>query len=237
MNQSNFRILIVEDEILIADNIKRYLTKKGYEVVGIAISYEEAEELFLAEMPDLVLLDIKLSGPRTGIDFARFINEQKELRPFIFLTSQMDSKNINNAKETYPKGYLSKPIRKESLFATIEVVMHKWNEEKEEEEGPSIKLFNGYEHIMTPIKDILYIEAEHVYIKVHLVNGEQVLQRSRFKDFLELLPDDLFLQPHRSYAVNSKLVNKWDNQNVYLNGIGIPISRNRKKEILSQLGV
>jgi two-component system response regulator LytT len=233
MNQSNFRILIVEDEILIADNIKRYLTKKGYEVVGIAISYEEAEELFIKEKPDLALLDIKLSGPRTGIDFAHFINQQEHLIPFIFLTSQMDSRNINQAKETYPKGYLSKPIRKESLFATIEIVMHKWNEEKND--LSNIRLFNGYEHIITPIQDILYIEAEHVYVKVHLANGEQILQRSSFKDLMDLLPDELFLQSHRSYAINFKLITRWDAQNIYVNEVAIPISRTRKKEVFAQL--
>lgn len=234
MSESNYRILIVEDEILIADNIKRYLTKKGYDVVGIAISYEEAEQLFLTEKPDLALLDIKLSGPRSGIDFAKFINEQKSPIPFVFLTSQMDSRNIDNAKETYPKGYLSKPIRKESLFATIEIVMHKWNEEKSDES--TIRLFNGYEYFVTPIKDILYIEAEHVYVKVHLSNGEHIVQRSSFKDLLDQLPSDLFLQSHRSYAINLKLITHWDTQNLYVNEAAVPISRTRKKEVFAQLG-
>jgi DNA-binding LytR/AlgR family response regulator len=234
MDQSKFRILIVEDEILIADNIERYLTKKGYEVVGIAISYEEAEELFIKEKPDLVLLDIKLSGPRSGIDFAHFINQQEHIIPFIFLTSQMDSRNINKAKETYPKGYLSKPIRKESLFATIEIVMHKWNEEKNDHSN--IRLFNGYEHVLTPIQDILYIEAEHVYVKVHLASGDQILQRSSFKDLLDQLPCGLFLQSHRSYAINSKLITRWDTQNIYVDKTAIPISRTRRKEFFAQLG-
>lgn len=232
MQSTNFKILIVEDEILIADNIQRYLTKKGHEVVGIAISYEEATELYLKEKPDLVLLDIKLSGHRTGVDVAHFINEQLHSAPFIFLTSQMDSKNIDRAKKTYPKGYLSKPIRKESLFATIEIVMHKWNDDVEED---TIRLYNGVEYFNVKVTDILYIEAEHVYVKVHMKNGDQIFQRSSFKDLLEQLPNDMFIQSHRSYAINSKSITKWDSQNLYINDIEIPMSRNRKKEILSQL--
>lgn len=232
MQSSNFRILIVEDEILIADNIQRYLAKKGHEVIGIAISYEEATSLYVREKPDLVLLDIKLSGSKTGVDVAHFINEQDYSAPFIFLTSQMDSKNIDNAKETFPKGYLSKPIRKESLFATIEIVMHKWNEDIEE---GTIRLYNGVEYFNVQINDILYLEAEHVYVKVHMKNGDQIFQRSSFKDLLEQLPSDMFLQSHRSYAINAKSITKWDSQNIYIDKLEIPISRSRKKEILAHL--
>ena len=101
-----YRTLIVEDEIIIADTIKRYLQKQGHEVVGTAISYEEATEIYKKEQPDIALLDIRLSGSKTGIDVAHFIQEQNDATPFIFLSSQLDSRSINAAKQTYPSGYL-----------------------------------------------------------------------------------------------------------------------------------
>jgi DNA-binding response OmpR family regulator len=88
------QILIVEDEILIADTIERYLTRQGYWVMGSAISCEEAETLYLRQTPDLALLDIRLSGSRTGIDFAHFIRKQARPAPFIYLTSQLDRRSI-----------------------------------------------------------------------------------------------------------------------------------------------
>jgi len=111
----NYKILIVEDEVIIADTIKRYLTQNGHQVVGNAISYQEAESIYIEKKPDLVLLDIRLSGTKTGIDVAYFIQQQTDPKPFIFLSSQLDSRSLNSAKETFPAGYLSKPIQKNTL--------------------------------------------------------------------------------------------------------------------------
>ncbi len=123
---SQTRILIVEDEILIADNIRRYLTKKGYEVVGVAISYEEAVNLYLSKTPDIALVDIRLNGAKSGIDFAHFVEQQKDAKPFIYLTSQFDKKNVNKAKSTFPSAYLSKPVHKESLSIAIDLATAKY---------------------------------------------------------------------------------------------------------------
>lgn len=121
------KILIVEDEILIADNIKRFLTKKGYDVVGIAISYEEAVQLYEQKNPDISLVDIRLNGIKSGIDFADFLQVQKKSKPFIYLTSQFDRKNIQRAKQTYPAAYLPKPVHKESLSVAIEMALFKYS--------------------------------------------------------------------------------------------------------------
>ena len=229
----NFRILIVEDEILIADNISRYLIKKGHHVIGIAISYKEAVDLYLNENPDIILLDIKLSGSKTGIDFAHFIQNQSVKKPFIFLTSQMDTNNINNAKETFPAGYLSKPIQKDSLYATIEIVMHKQSAQKED--IPTIPLFDGHQNYLVPINEILYLEADHIYLNVHVKGGKQIILRSTLKNLLDQLPVQQFIQTHRSFAINVNQVNKFDPDQIYIKEKAIPISRSRKKLVLSLL--
>ena len=228
-----FKILIVEDEVLIADNLKRFLTKKGYHILDIAISYEEAVEIYLREKPDIALLDIRLNGPKTGIDFAHFLQEQSNPIPFIFLTSQIDIQNINSAKDSFPAGYLSKPVQKDSLYATIEVIMHKFN--VDESEMKSIPIFDGNKSYMVPIKDIMYFQAEHVYVKVYLVDGQQIIQRSSLKDLLEQLPSKQFIQTHRSFAINLKQVSHWDYQQIYVGDITIPLSRSRRKIVLNAL--
>lgn len=230
----NYRILIVEDEILIADTIGRYLSRRGHEVVGIAISYEEALEIYQKEQPDIVLLDIRLNGLKTGIDFARYINSENLNTPFIYLTSQLDNRSINEAKETFPAGYLSKPIQKESLFATIQIAMHSSNASKAEttptqEEAPSIQLVDGTKNIKLTISKIAYLEADHVYTIIHLVDKKQIMQRSPLREVLDQLPEEFFIQTHRSFAINIRQVGNWDQNHVFVHGRAIPISRSKKK--------
>ncbi|MEO1625948.1 MAG: response regulator, partial [Bacteroidota bacterium] len=174
---SSYRILIVEDEVLIADNIKRYLTRKGHQVVGMAISYDEAVELFSQQLPDICLLDIKLSGHKSGIDVAHFIEQQPHNCPFIYLTSQMDAQTIEMAKATLPAGYLSKPIHKEGLFATLEIDMHK--QQMSEEKKPSIPLFDGTQTHLVELKDILFLQSDHIYLQVYLSAGSWPMKSLR----------------------------------------------------------
>ena len=194
-----FKVLIVEDEILIADTIKRYLEKEGHEVIGIAISYEEAVQLFLSKIPDMTLLDIRLNGEKTGIDVAKFIQHQSNPRPFIYLTSQTDSRSFKGAIDTFPAGYLTKPIQKTSLFATIEIGMRAFNEQRKEEK--SITLYDGTTSHVISINDILYLQTDHIYVNVHLANGKQIVLRNSLKEMLEQLPKEQFIQTHRSLSL------------------------------------
>ena len=217
---SKTKILIVEDEILIADNIKRYLELNEYIVLDIAISYEEAKEIFIKEKPDIVLLDIRLYGPKSGIDFAHFIQRQSEIKPFIFLTSQMDAENIKLAKQTFPDGYLSKPIQKDSLVASIEIAIHKHSIQPIVQ--PTLAVYDGTNHYLIPYKDILYLKAEHVYVQIHLDSEKYILQRGALKDLLAKLPSKLFYQTHRSYAINVNKVTHWDAHQVFIQKTSIP---------------
>lgn len=228
-----FNILIVEDEILIADTIKRYLSKKGYNIVGIAISFEEALELLAAQQPDLILLDIRLSGPKTGIDIAAYIKSEQLDIPFIFLTSQLDKNTLETARETLPAGYLSKPIQKESLYATIEITMHNFMAARK---NLLITLQSGNESHAVRIEDIQYLEADHVYIKVFIVGMKHpLLIRQPLKELLDLLPTDQFIQTHRSFAISLKHISSWDRIKVLIGATEIPISRANKEQVMSVL--
>lgn len=227
-----YRVLIVEDEVLIADTIERYVARRGYEVVGTATSYEEAVDQYLTTEPDIVILDIRLSGSKTGIDVAHFIREQVGAAPFVFLTSQIDYRSIQAAKRTFPAGYLSKPIHKESLYATMEIALHS---RFMEEDTEHIELFDGSKHYLVPTKDILFLKADHIYVEVHLVGGKVIHQRGALRELVELLPWSDFVQTHRSYALNLYQVSHWQNQCIFVHGICIPISRARKKGVISRL--
>jgi CRP-like cAMP-binding protein/CheY-like chemotaxis protein len=115
------KILVVEDEDAVAQDIIECLTEFGYEIVGRASSADGAIDLTNEEEPDLVLMDIKLEGERDGIDAAEVIRGKGV--PIIFLTAFTDSKTLERAKITEPFGYLVKPYKEIDLRTTIEVAL------------------------------------------------------------------------------------------------------------------
>lgn len=118
------KILVVEDEIIIAEDIKHILMSLGHEVVGIALNYTQAVAIINSHSIDLALIDIMLAGSKTGIDVAGEINKGHQF-PFIFLTSHADAATVKKAKEVQPDGYLLKPFSKDDIFTTLEIVLAK----------------------------------------------------------------------------------------------------------------
>jgi two-component system, response regulator PdtaR len=117
---STIRILIVEDDAIIAEDIKEMLSNVNYSTVGIAYNKREAIQLLTSKKPDLVLLDINLSGNYEGFEIAEYINLHSKL-PFIYLTSYSSPEIINRAKHTTPMGYIVKPFNEKELYSTIEI--------------------------------------------------------------------------------------------------------------------
>ncbi|MCP4040816.1 MAG: response regulator, partial [Gammaproteobacteria bacterium] len=118
------RILLVEDESLIAQNEKLMLEELGYMVTGIASSGEKALRSLEEDTPDLVLMDIMLKGDMDGIEVADTIRKQHDV-PVVFVTAYADEKFIQRAKLTEPFGYVVKPIDQQSLSSSIEVALYK----------------------------------------------------------------------------------------------------------------
>jgi two-component system, response regulator PdtaR len=114
------RILIVEDEPLIAEDIADLCRLNGYEVCGTAYSAGAALNMIDQYRPGLVLLDINLEDTVSGLDIAAHLREKYAI-PFIFLTSYSDKDTLARAKYTTPLGYIVKPFNKEQLYSTIEI--------------------------------------------------------------------------------------------------------------------
>ena len=119
------KILLVEDELIVATSIAQSLEKAGYEVSDIASSAEEALAAVERRSPDLILMDIRIKGPSDGVETARRLHEDIHRVPIIFLTAQADGSTVERAKATQPYGYLVKPVSPASLVSTIEVALHK----------------------------------------------------------------------------------------------------------------
>lgn len=128
--QKKARILIVEDEAVVAEDLEMTITNIGYEVVGRAGSAKDAVKKTLELKPDLVLMDIILSGRGNGIDASYEIKERTDI-PIIFLTAYSDVEQIDRAKTTEPYAYLVKPFQERQLLASIEMALYKSRTEKE----------------------------------------------------------------------------------------------------------
>jgi PAS domain S-box-containing protein len=118
------KILIIEDESIVAEDLKEVLEKKGYIVPAILSSGEEALAVVSTSHPDLILMDISLSGRLDGIETAKRIHEKYNI-PVIYLTSYSSDGYIESAKQTDPYGYIVKPFDPPSISTTIEIALHK----------------------------------------------------------------------------------------------------------------
>ncbi|HWI55575.1 MAG TPA: response regulator, partial [Bacillota bacterium] len=125
------KILVVEDETIVAMDIERGLRGLGYEVVGTAGTGQRAIKLAEQQRPDLVLMDIRLQGAMDGIQAGREIRQRLGI-PIVFLTAHADAATVQRAKEAQPFGYLLKPFEDRELHTTIEIALHKRQAEEQE---------------------------------------------------------------------------------------------------------
>ncbi len=118
------RILIVEDERLVATDIAQCLQQLGYEVTGTAVSAVEALRQAVSTMPDLVLMDIKLKGGIDGVQAAEVLYDRMNI-PVVYLTAFADVETVERAKNTFPSGYVLKPFDDRSLRTAVELALHR----------------------------------------------------------------------------------------------------------------
>ncbi len=227
------QIIIVEDEILIADTIERYIQKNGMQAAAKTISFEETIPLLTNDI-DLLLLDIRLYGEKSGIEIGQYIRDKQINIPFIYLTSQSDKLHLDLAKLTQPSGYLNKPIQKSSLISMIEVVLFNHRAIADVNHYDfTIKAIDKY--VKLNFSDVMYIEADHVYVNLFLKSGEKLITRQSLKQLLHELPEKEFIQVHRSFLVNIQHIDKWNTNELFIGEKVIPLSRGRKKEVMESL--
>jgi PAS domain S-box-containing protein len=118
------KILVVEDETIVARDIQQSLTRLGYDVPTTATSGEEAIRKTKEIDPDLILMDIVLKGQMDGVETVRQINRQFDV-PVIYLTAYADDLTLERAKTTSPAGYMLKPFHPNELRPTIELALHR----------------------------------------------------------------------------------------------------------------
>jgi DNA-binding LytR/AlgR family response regulator len=239
------KILIVEDEMIIAANISLQLTELGYEVVGIVPRGEEALLRIEEDRPDILLLDINLKGNLDGIETAEAMQKSHNI-PVIYLTANVDDEHFNRAKNTHPYGFIAKPFKKRDLQRTVELTVSQIgsNPSKKIDAEPhnngsyilsdSIFVRNQNSMVKVNISDILYIEAERNYCRIYSKTKEYLLVMT-LKDIDEKLPSRHFLRVHRSFIVNISQITEISNSHINIDKKSIPISKSLKDELLNRL--
>lgn len=127
------RILVVEDEHIVAMGIKKMVKSLGYTVTGVASSGEDAISKAESTFPDVVLMDIMLKGDMDGVEAAGEIKKRFDV-PVVYLTAYSDNKILERAKKTEPFGYIVKPFDEKDLHSSIEIALHRHRKEKEKME-------------------------------------------------------------------------------------------------------
>lgn len=221
-------ILIVEDELLIAQMLKGMLIKLGYKTVYIAKNYKEAQQqLILNKNIDLAFLDINLNDIKSGIDIAYHLKSKFNI-PFVYLTSYSDPKTVKEACITMPEAYLLKPFSKSTLFSTLEVIKAK----KETNQSKFVFIKDGNYKIKIRLNELLYVKSEKNYLDVFTTEKRFVIRQSIDK-FISDLNSTRFIKSHRSFAVNIDKIDKIVGSDMSINNQLIPLSRNYKKDILA----
>lgn len=239
------KILIVEDEMIIAANISLELIGMGYEVTGIVPRGEEALHHIKQNPPDIILMDIQLKGKLDGIETVLLMQESSNI-PVIYLTANAEDGNFNRAINTHPYGFISKPYKKLDLQRTIELTVAQILSGKQPTK-PAITdgtaayvlsdfLFvrNNDKLIKVDIKDILYIEAERNYCRIFSKDKEYLLVMT-LKDMDEKLPQKHFIRVHRSFIVNISKIDEVATSHIVIGRKAIPVSKPLKDELLKRL--
>jgi DNA-binding LytR/AlgR family response regulator len=238
------KILIVEDEGIIAESIRITIESLGYEVVGVADNALDAIAILNNFTVDLAILDINIQGDKNGVWLANTMFKDKA---FIFLTAYGDNKTILQAMETKPSGYLLKPFKKEDISIAIQIALINFTSGKsiksttnnQYSKTNSINLLRRKETVFIKqkgvfikliIKDVLFIESDKNYLKIQ-TEKEVFVIRNTLKDISNNLPD-FFTQVHRSFIVNINHIDKIHTISLKVGSFTIPLSNSYKKELL-----
>lgn len=237
------KILVVEDDPMIAESVQDILGILRHEVIGVAEDAEKAIAICNETLPDLALLDIQIGGDIDGVDLADLLNQNFQI-PFIFTTAFADNDTISRAKSKGPYGYLVKPYGVKDINAAIEVAMTAYERFKEAKESQamskviqdSIFLKVDSKLIKVKINDILYVEAKGDYA-LFKTQEKGYIVHTTMKRVEDRLTDHNFAKVHRSYVINLSKIVDIEESNLLIENKVIPISRSNKEALIKRLNL
>lgn len=169
---SDVRVLIVEDEPIIAEDISACLKKDNFLVTEICYTAMQAEKQLGENLPDIVILDINLKNGDEGIGLAKKINADHKI-PFVFLTSYSDKQTLQQAKATEPSGYIVKPFSCGGLYAALEIAIHNYAQQHKVK-FPELDLQKINQTLSSPLSDR---EFEVLHLIYNGITNRQIAEQ------------------------------------------------------------
>lgn len=254
MSEEKIKILIVEDESIVAKDIQNILQKNNYEVIGIANNADTTMNILAQQVPDLILMDIMIKGTSNGIELSHKIKQEWDI-PIIFLTAYSDGPTIEKAKLIEPYAYITKPFKNSDVLSAIEITLFRYKkdlERKKEKEylysiventketGSENMIFvkSGGKMVRIKFEEIYIVEALKDYVTFHTQHGRYIVHAT-MKFIEEKLGKKDFIRSHRSYIIRIDKIQSIENQEVIIEGFPktIPIGGNYKDEVYKRLNV
>ena len=246
MSDTQYQIMIVEDEELMADTLEMQLEQMGHGHFGTVDNSKDAFELLQEKQPDLILMDVNIQGEYDGIELVDMIQEQWDI-PVLFISSLHDDQTFRRISRTQPLGFLVKPFTEIQLKRSIGLAMQQLEQAREpefelskeaEKQPVSDFLFVKSRKKLHKIRieDIFYLEADGRYCVIQMVDRKYLVRMS-LREMAERLHSQRFIQTHRSYFVNIDKIKTLDLEDnvVVLENMHIPISRREKDAVLERL--
>ena len=211
MEEQKAKILIVEDESIVAFDLKRMLLNLNYDVLDIVTSGEKAIKKAVEEKPDLIIMDVMLNGPITGVEAAARIKGVMNV-PIIYLTAYADTETLRSAKVTEPYGYILKPFEEKVLLSTIEMAIYKNKmEEKLIASEKKYRLLAKEREDLNEKKDQFYsIISFNLRDPLDSVIGFSEILKNEYKELspedIQLYISSLYLSSRQIYSLLNNLI-------------------------------
>lgn len=232
------KVLIVEDKLLIAEDIAQRLEKHSLEVIDTCSSGEEAIEKAKSKNPDLILMDIELSGAMDGISAAQIISQQLSV-PIIYLSDYTDNKTLDRAKKTQPANYLTKPFNEADLIRAIDLAFSNAKHAPVSSNRTTRPVFMRTEsqvYLKLDMQEILYLEADRSYCKVITTTRTFTLSTSMNNVYDQLNHED-FIKVHRSYIVNVTRITSLEGNSIKIGETEIQMSKEYRDDLMGLLKI
>ena len=240
----SLNVLIVEDELIIANDVSAHLSDMGVETAQIISRGEDALGFLKENKVDFILMDVALDGHLDGIDTTKLIKEKYDT-PIVYMTANTDDMTFERAKATLPFAFIEKPFKKRTLVRTIELLVERLIAEEQDDKKPELLTYMLNDRIFVReknalvkiyIKEILFIQAERAYCKIQTVEKEYLLSTT-LKNFDEKVSVNFLKRVHRSFLVNLNKIDRIEDSTVFIGNHRIPVSRAYWDDLSSSLNI
>ncbi len=245
-------ILIVEDDLILAENIKQSLQKDGFHIVGIANTLKTAVAIMGKHEVNLALIDIQLKGNDNGVLVASEIRAIKRI-PIIYITGNTPLELHEAMEKTCPAAFLEKPLRMRELSVQIDLALKNFSNgifsevEVKQEDSIYIKEVNKSFYVKIQTKEISFVEADKMKSKIFLTKSEYARIYPNLPNqyisvavpmirLTDKLPSN-FISFHKSYLVNPDFIDKIDPTCIFVQSHKIPIPDGKSKSVLSKFNI